>query len=199
MSKISMYYSAMNGGKTSTLLQTAYNYEDRGKQVLIIKSEIDTKGDDTIVSRNGLARKVDILLSPDEALIENYADKLCKANVILVDEAQFLTPSQVDELWHLAELYDKIVNCYGLKTDFRGQFFPGSKRLFEVAETKEISTISSCRCGAKAEFNARCVNGVFTTEGDQIAIDGQAEVLYDPVCPKCYLEKVIKVKKKVLR
>ncbi len=199
MSNITMYFSAMYGGKTSTLLQTAYNYEDRGKNVLIIKPSIDTKGDDTIVSSIGMGRKADILLSPEESLFNDHSRLLSQSDVILIDEAQFLTETQVDELWYLSELYGKTVNCYGLKTDFQGHFFPGSKRLFEIARTQEISTISSCECGQKAEFNARCVDGEYTLSGSQVAIDGEANIAYNPLCPKCYLEKVVKVKKKVLK
>lgn len=195
MSKIKMYYAAMNGGKTSSLLQAAYNYESRGKKVLIIKSEVDTKGGDKIVSRMGMSRKVDVVLKEDESLIEDHTKVIDDTEVVLVDEAQFLSEKQVNELWYLAELYDKKVICYGLKVDFRGQFFPGSKRLFEIADTQEITTSSICKCGSKAEFNARWKDGDYIYEGDQILIDGETEIKYDTLCPKCYLTDVVKVKK----
>ena len=198
MSKIKMYYAAMNGGKTSALLQASYNYESRGKNVLIIKSEVDTKGGNQIVSRTGMQRKVDIKLGINQSLIEDYGKLIDKAEVILVDEAQFLSEEQVNELWYLAEIYDKKVQCYGLKTDFKGNFFPGSKRLFEIANTQEITTSSICKCGDKAEFNARWKDGDYIYEGEQVLIDGDTDVEYDTLCPKCYLNDVVKYKKKVL-
>ena len=190
MSKLYYRYGAMNSGKTTLLLQVAHNYEERGMKVLILKPKIDTKGDNKIVTRIGLKRKVDHLVSKDENLT-SYLNSIPKdIACILVDESQFLTRDQVDELFMFSKLKDVAVICYGLRSDFKTMSFPGSLRLFEVADVmEELYTI--CRCGKRAKFNARIVNGEFTSNGDQVAIDGENEVTYESLCGKCYLEKVL--------
>ena len=192
MSKLYYRYGAMNSGKTTLLLQVAHNYEERGMKVLILKPKIDTKGDNNIVTRIGLKRKVDHLIDKDEKLM-NYLNKIPKDIVcVLVDEAQFLTREQVDDLYKLTKLKDVAVICYGLRSDFKTLAFPGSLRLFEVADVmEELYTI--CRCGKRAKFNARIVNGKFTDSGEQVAIDGENKVSYESLCGKCYLEKVLKI------
>ena len=158
--------------------------------VLILKPSIDTKGDNRIVTRIGLKRKVDHLIGKDENL--NDYLKTVDKNIacILVDESQFLSRDQVDELFMFSKLRDIPVICYGLRTDFKTIAFPGSLRLFEVADTlEELYTI--CRCGKRAKFNGRIVNGEFTSSGTQVAIDGENEVKYESLCGKCYLEKVL--------
>lgn len=193
MSKLYFKYGAMNSGKTTLLLQAAHNYEERGMKVVILKPGIDTKGDKKIVTRIGLKRKVDHIVEKDERL-KYYLDKLPEDIVcIFVDEAQFLTRDQIDELFAFTKFKDKPVICFGLKTDFRSVTFPGSLRLFELAdEMEELYTI--CRCGKRARFNGRIVNGKFTSSGEQVAIDGENEVTYESLCGKCYLEKVIGMK-----
>jgi thymidine kinase len=190
MAKLYFRYGAMNSGKTTILLQVAHNYEERGMKVLILKPKIDTKGNDRIVTRIGLKRKVDHLIEHDEKL-SSYLNKIDKdIECILVDEAQFLTRDQVDELFMFSKLKDKPVICYGLRSDFKTIAFPGSLRLFEVADVlEELYTI--CRCGKRAKFNARIVNGKFTSSGEQVAIDGENEITYESLCGKCYLEKVL--------
>lgn len=192
MSKLYFRYGAMNCGKTTALLQVAHNYEERDMKVLILKPKIDTKGNDKIVTRIGLKRKVDHLIDGNENL-NNYLSKVKKdVACILVDEAQFLTRDQVDELFMFCKLKNIPVICYGLRSDFKTIAFPGSLRLFEVADNlEELYTI--CRCGKKAKFNARIVNGEFTSSGLQVAIDGENEVSYESLCGKCYLEKVLKI------
>lgn len=192
MSKLYYRYGAMNSGKTTLLLQVAHNYEERGMKVLILKPKIDTKGDDKIITRIGLKRKVDHLIDKDEKLI-NYLNKIPKDIVcILVDESQFLTRDQVDELFMFTKLKNIPVICYGLRSDFKTMAFPGSLRLFEIADTmEELYTI--CRCGKRAKFNGRIVNGKFTAVGDQVAIDGENHVEYESLCGKCYLEKVLQI------
>ena len=159
-------------------------------KVLILKPKIDTKGDDKIVTRIGLKRKVDHLVSKDENL-GNYLKSVPNdISCILVDESQFLTRDQVDELFMFTKLRDVAVICYGLRSDFRTLAFPGSLRLFEVADVlEELYTI--CRCGKRAKFNGRMINGKFTSSGEQVAIDGENEVTYESLCGKCYLEKVL--------
>jgi len=197
MSKLYFRYGAMNCGKTTELLQVAHNYEERDMKVLILKPEVDTKGNDSIVTRIGLKRKVDHLIGNDENLT-SYLNEACKNTAcILVDEAQFLTRDQVDELFMFSKLKDIPIICYGLRSDFKTISFPGSLRLFEVADTlEELFTI--CRCGKRAKFNGRIVNGKFTSSGSQVAIDGENEVKYEALCGKCYLEKVLGIKEENL-
>ena len=148
MSKLYFRYGAMNCGKSTALMQVAYNYEQNNKKVCIIKSEIDTKADDCLESRIGLKRKVDILLKQDES-IQKYENKLKDVACILVDEAQFLSAEQIDDLYYITKFYNVPVICYGLKSDFRSHLFKGSKRLLELAdEVDELITI--CRCGKRA-------------------------------------------------
>ncbi len=192
MSKLYYRYGAMNCGKTTALLQVAHNYEERGMKVLILKPKVDTKGDNKIVTRIGLKRKVDHLIEKDENL-NNYLSKVKNdISCILVDEAQFLNRDQIDELFMFSKLRDIAVICYGLRSDFKTIAFPGSLRLFELADDmEELYTI--CRCGKRAKFNGRIVNGEFTSSGEQVAIDGENEVSYESLCGKCYLEKVLKI------
>ena len=194
MSKLYFRYGAMNCGKTTALLQVAHNYEERGMKVVILKPKIDTKGDKNIVTRIGLKRKVDHLIEKDENL-NKYLNKL-KDDIacVLVDESQFLNRDQIDELFMFTKLKDVPVICYGLRSDFKTMAFPGSLRLFEVSDVlEELYTI--CRCGKRAKFNGRIVNGEFTSSGDQVAIDGENHVEYESLCGKCYLEKVLGITK----
>jgi thymidine kinase len=192
----------MNSGKSTALLQAAFNYEERGQQVLVAKPQIDTKGDSFIVSRLGVQRAVDFTVAPEEDIYRLFtaqrervlrsfgADVSC----LLVDEAQFLTEGQVDDLLRIAILEDVPVLAYGIRTDFQTVAFPGSRRLLEIAHSlEELKTI--CRCGRKAMFNARLVDGVFVFDGDQVAIDtstgrsaGQV-IGYESLCGACYLDE----------
>ena len=190
MAKFIFRYGAMNCGKTLHLLQTDYNYRSHNLNTIVIKPSVDTKGGTSIVTRIGLKRKVDVLLRPHD----NVRQKLDIDGIscILVDEAQFLQPHQVEDLWKIAKLNDIPVICYGLRTKFTSKFFIGSKPLMELAdELEELVTI--CSCGAKAKFSARKVNGKFVTDGEEIAIDGEDNVTYESLCGKCYIEKVMGV------
>lgn len=194
MNKLSFYYSAMGGGKTSVLIQTAYNYEQNGKNVLLIKSIKDTKGGDCLVSRTGARKNIDIILGTRESLLsKKYIDLLLRCGCILVDEAQFLSSSQVEELWRITKELNIDVICYGLKANFKGELFSGTKRLIELSDhIKELDTIPLCSCGEKARFNARKVNGEFTLDGSEVLIDGSCnDVSYVALCGKCYLNKVL--------
>ena len=184
MAKLYFKYGAMNCGKTTTIIQTAHNYEEKDKKVLLIKSSLDTKGATNIINRTGLSRKVDILLPP-EVLVEPYLKE--GIDVILVDEAQFLSPNQVDELYKISKYKDIPVLCYGLRCDFKMEPFPGSARLLAIADSlDEIKTI--CKCGKKATTNVRFINGKPTFKGDQIAIDNENNVTYESMCGSCYLK-----------
>ncbi len=192
MSKLHFKYGAMNSGKSDTLIKTAYNYEECGLGVVVIKPAIDTKGDDLIVARGGHQRSVDILAHPDTDL-RRAVSKLTKnnkkrINCILIDEAQFLAPEQVSQLFSIAKLDDVSVIAFGLRADFRNRIFPGSQRLFEIADNIE-KLPTMCRCGSQAEFNTRKVNGDYVFDGDQVAIDGEAEVAYDSLCGPCYISE----------
>lgn len=190
MSKLYFRYGAMNSGKTTLLLQVAHNYEERGMKVVILKPGIDTKGNDKIVTRIGLKRKVDHIVKSDEKLINYLCTLPLDVVCVLVDEAQFLTRDQVDDLFMFTKLKNIPVICYGLRSDFKTMAFPGSLRLFEVSDVME-ELITICRCGKRAKFNGRIVNGKFTSNGEQVAIDGENEVEYESLCGKCYLEKVL--------
>lgn len=190
MSKLYFRHGAMNSGKSTALLQVAFNYEERDQKVLITKPAVDTKGDKAIVSRLGMSRDVDFLTLPNEDLrekVQSYTS-VGEIDCLLIDEAQFLTRDQVNQAMEIAVL-DKIpVLAYGIRTDFLTHGFPGSIRLLEIAHTlEELKTI--CRCGKKAMFNGRKKNGEFIFDGDQVAIDGD-QVTYESLCPTCYLEKV---------
>lgn len=192
MAKLYFRYGAMNCGKTTVLLQVAHNYEEKGLNIIVVKPSVDKKGGDNLVSRLGIERKVDILLKPNEKLknLINLED----INCILVDEAQFLQPFQVKELWMITKLYDIPVICYGLRTTFKGEFFIGSKPLMELAdELEELVTI--CECGKKARFNVRKLNGKIVSDGDEVAIDGIDSVTYESMCGKCYINKVLGIDK----
>jgi len=195
MAKLYFRYGAMNSGKSTALLQAAYNYEERGQQVLLTKPQVDTKGDSDIVSRLGVTRAVDFTVAKDEDIYEAFAAQRRRVrketgldvSCLLVDEAQFLTESQVDDLLRIAILEGVPVLAYGIRTDFQTVAFPGSRRLLEIAHSlEELKTI--CRCGRKAVFNARTIDGQFIFDGDQVAIDG-SDVSYESLCGKCYLEE----------
>lgn len=188
MSKLYFRYGAMNCGKSSALMQVAHNYEENDKVVRIIKSKIDTKANDKLSSRIGLERKVDILIDKDESFEKYFDDWNNNVHCILVDEAQFLSEKQIEELFIVTKMYDIPVICYGLKTDFKSHLFEGSKRLLELAdEIEELITI--CDCGKRAKFNTRFIDGEFTDIGDEVLIDGSiSNVEYKPKCGKCYMK-----------
>ena len=193
MAKLYFRYGAMNSGKSTALLQAAYNYEERGQRVLLAKPGVDTKGDDAIVTRLGVTRAADVTFAPDDEVRQVFsarrdavrAETGSSLACLLVDEAQFLAPHQIDDLLRIAILDDVPVLAYGIRTDFRTVAFPGSRRLLEVAHSlEELKTI--CRCGRKAVFTARTVGDRFVFDGDQVAIDGQ-QVTYESLCGACYL------------
>ena len=192
MSKLYFRYGAMNCGKSTALMQVAHNYEERGMDILLLKPSVDKKGDKKVVSRLGAERDVDSLVSKDDSIMDILEEDLQKkknVKCILVDEAQFLEPEQVDELLFFATELDIPVICYGLRTDFKMNGFPGATRLLEIASSiEEMKTI--CECGKKATINARFVNGKLTNEGEQVAIDGFDNVTYQSMCPKCYYKKL---------
>ncbi|GEK79512.1 thymidine kinase [Agrococcus baldri] len=191
MAKLYFRYGAMNSGKSTGLLQAAFNYEERGQRVLLAKPATDTKGERDIVSRLGVTRRVDFLVGREESVTEVFEAAAALADepvaCLLVDEAQFFTPAQVDELLRLAVERGVPVLAYGIRTDFLTHAFPGSARLLELAHSlEELKTI--CRCGRKAMFNGRRIGDGFVFDGDQVAIDGEA-VTYESLCATCYLQE----------
>lgn len=191
MSKLYFRFGAMNCGKTTALLQVAHNYEEKGMKVVVVKSSIDKKGDKNIVSRLGIEREVDLLVAPNESILDNI--NLTNVSCILVDEAQFMTANQIKELWIIAKLKDIPVVCYGLKTNFKAELFEGSKAALELSdELEELATI--CTCGRKAKFNARMINNEFVFEGEEVAIDG-IDAEYEPLCGTCYITKALKLER----
>ena len=200
MAKLYFRYGAMNSGKSTGLLQVAFNYEERGQRVLLAKPNLDTKGDSKIVSRLGMTRDVDFMVRPGESVREHFGRLAAGEDpeallehvdvqpvaCLLVDESQFLEPAQVDDLFRIAVVDNVPVLAYGIRTDFRTQAFPGARRLLEIAHTlEELKTI--CRCGRKAVFNTRRVGGEIVFDGEQVAIDGE-DVWYESLCGTCYLE-----------
>lgn len=190
MAKLYYRYGAMNSGKSTALMQVAHNYEERGMRVLVMKPAVDTKGGDRLVSRLGVTRKVDVSISAEMDVLEavRAAAEQAPLACVLVDESQFLTPAQAEQLFRVTVELSVPVICYGLRTDFSLKGFPGSTRLLELAhEIEDMKTI--CTCGRKAVCNGRMVNGEFVFEGDQVAIDQENNVQYQSLCAQCYFEK----------
>ena len=188
--KLHFRYAAMNSGKSTSLIQTAHNYEERGMRVLVFKPAIDTKHA-SVSSRIGALREIDVCLSENddiEAMVASDVAEHGDLHAVFVDEAQFLTRAQVNQLFQVAVVMNIAVLAYGLRTDFQGRAFEGSARLLELSHSmEELKTI--CRCGSKAMFNARMdEQGKYVTAGSQVAIDG--EVSYESLCGSCYLKKV---------
>jgi len=190
MAKLYFRYGAMNSGKSTALMQVAHNYKERGMESVLLKPYIDTKGGDTVVSRLGISKDVDIKVKNEDnilALLDNYIADKGDVHCILVDEVQFLKKNHIDQLLELAVVKQIPVICYGLRTDFQMNGFEGSERLLLIAHSvEELKTI--CSCGRKALVNARKINGKFVFEGSQVAIDGEHDVEYEAVCPECYFK-----------
>ena len=187
MAKLYFKYGAMGCSKTAQALITKFNYEERGMKVLLMKPSVDNRDGATIIkSRIGLTAEA-VTVPQTQNIYELYNEKYSDCNVVIVDECQFLTPEQVDELGDIVIDYNIPVLCFGLATDFLTHLFPGSRRLFEIAES--ISEIKSvCRCGVKATVNARMDdNGNIVYSGEQVVLGGNDR--YVAMCRKCWLKK----------
>lgn len=192
MAKLYYKFGAMGSSKTAQALITKFNYEERGQKVLLMKPSVDNRDGATIVkSRVGLYEEA-ITVASDVNLYLLYIEKYIEYKVIIVDECQFLAPEQVDQLEQIVFDYKVPVLCFGLATDFTTHLFPGSKRLFEIAESiAEIKSI--CRCGAKATVNARLdKKGNVVFVGEQVCIGGNDR--YVAMCRRCWLKKLKKQK-----
>ncbi len=192
MAKLHFKYGAMNSGKTDTLIKTAYNSSENGLRPIVVKPAIDTKGRAQIIARAGGKRDVDILADEATDLRQQIMklNQQSKVDAVLIDEAQFLTSTQIDQLYEVAK-QDKIsVIAYGLRADFMTNLFPGSRRLFEIADNIE-KLPTMCRCGSQAEFNCRQVDGKFVFSGKQVAIDGEGTVTYTSLCGNCRAKELL--------
>lgn len=187
MAKLYFKFGAMGCSKTAQALITKFNYEERGMKVLLLKPAVDNRDGESVTrSRIGLSANA-LAVSQTEDLYALYKKNFSSCNVIIVDECQFLTPEQVDELGQVVIDFNIPVLCFGLATDFTTHMFPGSKRLFEIAES--ISEIKSvCKCGAKATVNARMDDhGNIVFKGEQVCLGGNDR--YIAMCRKCWLKK----------
>lgn len=189
MAKLYFKYGAMGSSKTAQALITKYNYEENDLRVWLIKPSADTRdGAQILRSRIGLEAQVEVI-APLANIEERFAaTQKGNCDVIIVDECQFLTPDQIDQLRAIVDEYNLPVMCFGLRTDFLTRLFPGSARLMEVADTiQEIKTI--CDCGAKATVNARIDgSGHIVTQGAQVVLGGNDT--YIAMCHKCYVRGI---------
>ena len=189
MAKLYFKYGAMGSSKTAQALITKYNYEENDLSVWLLKPSADTRdGKSILKSRIGLEAEVEIV-PPETDILELFQRvKLGKCDVIIVDECQFLTQEQIDQLRTIVDEHNIPVMCFGLRTDFQTKLFPGSLRLMEVADTiQEIKTI--CDCGAKATVNARIDSqGHIVTQGAQVFLGGNDS--YIAMCHKCYVKGI---------
>ena len=193
MAKLYFKYGAMGSSKTAQALITKYNYEENDLNVWLIKPSADTRDGARILrSRIGLEAQVDVI-APDVDIYARFLGSHARrCDVIIVDECQFMTEKQIDQLRTIVDEYNIPVMCFGLRTDFQTHLFPGSRRLIEVADTiQEIKTI--CDCGAKATVNARINDGYIVTEGAQVVLGGNDS--YIAMCHKCYVRGIREHKK----
>lgn len=190
MAQLYFRYGAMGCGKTMQLLQVAFNYEERGRKVCVIKPATDTKNGDKLLTRIGPERKTDFCFDRRTNIFNRIKKEFAKVDCILVDEAQFLTPKQADQLMQVVVELNIPVICYGLRLNFRlsGGGFEGSTRLLQIAhKIEEIKTI--CECGRKATLNTRWLNGKLVTTGPDVLIDdGKTDIVYKALCPHCYFK-----------
>ena len=189
MAKLYFKYGAMGSSKTAQALITKYNYEENDLRVWLVKPSADTRDGKALVrSRIGLEASADII-PPETDLLALFRDRhLHSCDVIIVDECQFLTQEQIDQLRTIVDEHNIPVMCFGLRTDIQTKLFPGSLRLMEVADTiQEIKTI--CDCGAKATVNARIDSqGHIITQGAQVVLGGNDS--YIAMCHKCYVRGI---------
>ena len=194
MAKLYFKYGAMGSSKTAQALITKYNYEENDMQVWLIKPSADTRdGAQILRSRIGLEAQVEVMV-PGEDIYETYArEHNGNCHAVIVDECQFMTEEQIDQLRAIVDDFDVPVMCFGLRTDFQTKLFPGSRRLMEIADAiQEIKTI--CDCSAKATVNARIdSDGYIVTEGAQVVLGGNDS--YIAMCHRCWIRGIKEHKK----
>ena len=193
MAKLYFKYGAMGSSKTAQALITKYNYEENDLKVWLIKPSADTRdGAQMLRSRIGLEAQVEPIAPDVDIRARFQGGKARTSDVIIVDECQFLTEKQIDQLRAIVDEHNVPVMCFGLRTDFQTHLFPGSRRLMEIADTiQEIKTI--CDCGAKATVNARVNDGYIVTEGAQVVLGGND--CYIAMCHRCYVRGIREHKK----
>lgn len=186
MAKLYFKYGAMGSSKTAQALITKFNYEERGMSVWLIKPSIDDRdGVSVLRSRIGLEAPADVIF-PEDDIGARFA-ALGHRDAIICDECQFFTPGQIGQLREIVDEKNVPVLCFGLRTDFQTHLFPGSRRLFELADSiTEIKTI--CECGSKATVNARISNGRVVTEGEQVLLGGNDA--YVAMCHSCWRRRI---------
>lgn len=188
MAQLYFRYGAMGCGKTMQLLQVAFNYEERGQTVCVIKPRTDTKNGSKLLTRIGPERETEFTFSRRDNIFNEIKKSYSNVDCVLVDEAQFLTPAQADQLMQIVVELNIPVICYGLRLNFRqeNKGFEGSTRLLQIAhKIEEIKTI--CSCGRKATLNTRFLNNKLVTEGPDILIDdGKSKIEYRALCNNCY-------------
>jgi len=193
MAKLYFKYGAMGSSKTAQALITKYNYEENDMKVWLLKPSADTRdGVNILRSRIGLQAEVEIA-TPEVNVYDRFAAGFAgSCDAVIVDECQFLTPEQIDQLRAIVDDYNVPVMCFGLRTDFRTHLFPGSLRLMELADAiEEIKTM--CDCGTKATVNARINDGYIVTEGAQVVLGGND--CYIAMCHRCYIRGIREHKK----
>jgi thymidine kinase len=187
LAKLYFYYSTMNAGKSTSLLQSSHNYRERGMRTLVFTAALDHRGGGKVHSRIGLTSDA-LHYAPDTDLFSGIALEHARqaVNCVLLDEAQFLSPAQVEQLAAVVDRLSIPVLCYGLRTDFRGELFPGSARLLALAD--ELSELKSiCHCGRKATMVARIsADGAVERDGAQVEIGGNERYL--SLCRRHYFE-----------
>ena len=193
MAKLYFKYGAMGSSKTAQALITKYNYEENDLQVWLIKPSADTRDGAAILrSRIGLEAQVEVIAPEVDIYARFLGGKARRSDVIIVDECQFLTEKQIDQLRNIVNEHNIPVLCFGLRTDFQTHLFPGSRRLMELADCiEEIKTM--CDCGAKATVNARINDGYIVTEGAQVVLGGNDS--YIAMCHRCYVNGIREHKK----
>ncbi len=187
MAKLYFRYGAMGCGKTMQLLQVAFNYEERGHQVCVMKPKTDTKNGEKLLTRIGPERETDLCFNKKTDLFKEVAENFAGVACVLIDEAQFLAKDQVDQLMMITIQLDIPVMAYGLRLNFRQEDggFEGATRLLQIAhDIEEIKTI--CECGHKATCNCRFLNNHFVQDGPDVLIDdGKSKIEYRALCPAC--------------
>ena len=187
MAKLYFRYGAMGCGKTMQLLQVAFNYEERGLPVCVMKPKTDTKNGEKLLTRIGPERETDLCFDKTTDLFKEVAENFAGVACALVDESQFLTKDQADQLMQVTIQLDIPVLAYGLRLNFRQEDggFEGATRLLQIAhDIEELKTI--CECGHKATMNCRFLDGRLVTTGPDVLIDGTSEVEYRALCPSCF-------------
>ena len=193
MAKLYFKYGAMGSSKTAQALITKYNYEENDMKVWLIKPSADTRdGAQVLRSRIGLEAAVEVIPPEVDIYARFLGSRVRRCDVIIVDECQFMTEKQIDQLRAIVNEQNVPVLCFGLRTDFLTRLFPGSRRLMELADViEEIKTM--CDCGAKATVNARISDGYIVTEGAQVVLGGNDS--YIAMCHRCYINGIREHKK----